>query len=170
MIIQTNQFFGVAPETLYNAYLSSSEHGSMTLDGKVMATYYRPGVGNVPTGEIGDELRSFGFTDPQGKIQYNLKATVLYLETGRLIVMKWKNGAWNLATDPALITSLESTLVLTFVKTAFGAEIQMVHANVPDYEVHIPDTGETGPLSAVVNTHWGVLYWEPMKRYFTNKK
>jgi hypothetical protein len=56
----------------------------------------------------------------------------------------------------------------TILRQRFGAEIQMAHINVPEYEVHIPDTGETGPLRAIVNTHWGMLYWEPMKRYFQN--
>ena len=42
----------------------------------------------------------------------------------------------------------------------------MVHVNVPDYEVYIPETGETEPLTTIVNTHWGLQYWEPMKKYF----
>lgn len=166
MIIQTNQFIGIAPETLYNAYLSSAEHGKMTSQGDVIAGYHRPGVGDVPTGAVGDELRAWGFKDSEGNMVHNLKATILQLVPGKLAVMTWKNLPWNLATNPALITDLESTLVLTFKKTAFGSEIQMVHINVPDYEVHIPDTGETGPLNTIVNTHWGLQYWEPMKKYF----
>jgi hypothetical protein len=99
-------------------------------------------------------------------VQHNLRATILSLVPGKLIVQRWKNIPWTLATNPALITDLESTLVLTFKKTAFGAEIQMVHVNVPDYEVHIVQTGETAPLNTIVGTHWGLQYWEPMKKYF----
>ena len=164
MITQTNQFVGVSPETLYNAYLSSDVHGKMTSEGDVIASYNRSGVGKVPIGEVGDELFAWGFTDKEGKLQYNLKATIIRLVPGRLIVMTWKNLPWGMATNPKLITDLESTLVLTFKKTAFGAEIQMVHVNVPDYEVHIPDTGETASLDSIVNTHWGLQYWEPMKK------
>ena len=166
MIIQTNQFVGVAPETLYNAYLSSEEHGKMTSKGDVIATYHRPGTGNVPTGITGDELRAWGFKDEEGHVNYYLNATILRLVPGRLIVMGWKNLPWNLTTNPELITDLESTLILTFKKTAFGSEIQMTHVNVPDYEVFIPDTGERAPLSTIINTHWGLQYWEPMKKYF----
>ncbi len=166
MIIQTNQFIGISPETLYNTYLSSEEHGKMTSQGDVIATYHRPGVGDVSVGEAGDELRAWGFTNKDGKLEYNLRATILRLVPGKLIVMSWKNLPWNLATNPKLVTDLESTLVLTFKKTAFGSEIHIVHVNVPDYEVHIPETGEIAPLNTIVNTHWGLQYWEPMKKYF----
>jgi len=44
MIIQTNQFIGVSPERLYTAYLSSEEHGKMTGQGDVIATYHRIGT------------------------------------------------------------------------------------------------------------------------------
>jgi uncharacterized protein YndB with AHSA1/START domain len=170
MIAQTHQFIGVSPETLYNAYLSSKDHSVMTNDGNTLVTYRRPGVGEVATGETGDELHAFGFTDEKGNFQDNVTGTLLRLVPGQLIVMSWKNLPWQWATDPQNTTDFESTLVLTFKKTAFGAEIQMIQVNIPDYEVHLPMTGETGPLSSIVNTHWGILYWEPMKKYFAGKK
>jgi hypothetical protein len=168
MIIQTNQFIAVSPETLYNAYLNSAEHGKMTTsgEGEDKTTWYRSGAGNVATAEIGDELRCWGFKDEKGTQVYNLKATILELVPSKLIVQTWMNLPFTLATNKEQITDLPSTLILTFKKTAFGAEIQMVHANVPDYEVHIPGTGETAPLNTIVNTHWGLQYWEPMKKYF----
>jgi hypothetical protein len=166
MIIQNNQFTGVSPETLYHAYLNATEHGKMTSSGPESTSFYRPGVGNVAIGEVGDELRAWSFKDESGNLQHNLRAPILSLVPGKLIVQRWKNIPWTLATNPALITDLESTLVLTFKKTAFGAEIQMVHVNVPDYEVHIGQTGETAPLYTIVGTHWGLQYWEPMKKYF----
>ena len=170
MIIQTNQFVGVTPEALYNAYLSSEIHGKMTSKGDVIATYYRVGTGDVATGEVGDELRAWGIKDQHGNIMYYLHATILQLVPGKLVVMSWKNLGWGLATNANLVTDLESTLVLTFKRTVLGAEIQLVHVNVPGYEVHIPDTGETEPLNTIVSTHWGLQYWEPMKKYFGSKK
>jgi hypothetical protein len=56
---------------------------------------------------------------------------------------------------------------LRFAENVAGAEIQLVQVGVPDYKVHIPPTGETGPLSQIVNTHWNLLYWEPMRGYFS---
>lgn len=168
MIIQTNQFAGISPETLYNAYLNSVEHGKMTTsgEGEELTTWNRPGVGNVANGEVGDELRCWGHKTREGKHQYNLYATILSLVPGKLIVQRWKNLPFKLATRPEEITDMESTLILTFKKTAFGAEIHMVHVNVPDYEVYIEQTREKAPLYTIVNTHWGLQYWEPMKKYF----
>ncbi len=168
MIIQTNQFVGVSPETLYNAYLNSVEHGRMTTsgEGEDKTTWYRTGVGNVPTGQVGDEIRAWGFKDQNGNQEYNMRGTVLSLVPGKLIVHRWKNRPFDMATNPKQITDMESTLVLTFKKTAFGAEIQMVHVNVPDYEVFIEQTGEKASLYTIVSTHWGLQYWGPMKKYF----
>ena len=168
MIIQTNQFMGVVPETLYNAYLNSVEHGKMTTsgEGEDKTTWHRPGAGNVATAQVGDELRCWGFKDEKGSQAYNLKATILELVPNKLVVQTWKNLPFTLTTNKEQITDMPSTLILTFKQTAFGAEIQMVHVNVPDYEVHIPQTDETAPLNTIVNTHWGLQYWEPMKKYF----
>lgn len=168
MIIQTNQFIGVSPETLYNGYLNSVEHGKITTsgEGEDKTTWYRPGVGNVAIAQVGDELRCWGFKDEKGSQVYNLKATILELVPNKSIVQTWKNLPFTLATNKEQITDMPSTLILTFKKTAFDAEIQIVHVNVPDYEVNIPATGETAPLNTIVNTHWGLQYWEPMKKYF----
>ena len=108
--IQTIQFRGIPAEKLYNAYLSSVEHGKMTTSGE------------------GEDK--------------------------------------TLATNKDLVTDLPSTLVLRFKATAFGSEIQMAHINVPDYEVFIEQTGEKDTLGKIINTHWGLQYWEPMQKYF----
>lgn len=167
-LIQTIQFVGVSPETLYNAYLSSADHGKMTTsgDGEDKTTWFRPGFGNVPTGKVGDELRCWGFTDQSGNQLYNLKAPVLELVPDKLIVQTWKNIPFTLATNKALVTDTPSTLVLSFRKTALGSEIHMVHINVPDYEVFIEQTGEKDALGNIINTHWGLQYWEPMQKFF----
>jgi uncharacterized protein YndB with AHSA1/START domain len=165
MIAQTAHFPGVSPETLFNAYLSSQEHSAMTA-GSRPASFFRPGEGEVARGKEGDELRAFGFTDPDGQTQFALTAKILQLVPGKLIVLAWKNFVWNFALDAGEVTDLNSTVVLTFRKTIAGAEIQLVQVNVPDYKVSVPDTGEVDPLSSIVNTHWNLLYWEPMRSYF----
>jgi hypothetical protein len=165
LIVQTAQFTGVDPEALYHAYLSSTEHSAMTA-GSRPAFFSRPAEGAVAHGQAGDELFAFGYSGPDGQAQFSLTAKIVQLVPGKVIVLTWKNMVWNFALDPNEVTDLDSTVVLTFHKNLAGAEIQLVHVNVPDYKVSVPETGETGPLSAIVNTHWSLLYWEPMKRYF----
>jgi uncharacterized protein YndB with AHSA1/START domain len=165
MIAQTVQFTGISPETLYTAYLSSREHSAMTA-GSRPACYFRPEVGEVAHGQEGDELRAFGEADPDGQPHFSLHARIVQLVPGRLIVLAWKNMVWNYALDTSEITDLDSTVVLTFKQNLAGAEIQLVQANVPDYKVRVPETGEIGALSSIVNTHWNLLYWEPMRAYF----
>ena len=167
-LIQTIQFASVSPETLYNAYLNSVENAKMTTSGEGAdkTTWYRPGTGNVSTAQLGDELRCWGFKDEKGNQVYNLKAAVLELVPGKLIVQSWKNLPFTLATNKELVTDTPSILVLTFRKTAFGSEIHMAHINVPDYEVFIEQTGEKDALGNIINTHWGLQYWEPMQRFF----
>jgi hypothetical protein len=166
LIVQTAQFTGVTPEALYAAYLSAKDHSAMTADGSQRTVFSRPSEGEVVHGQEGDELRAFGLAGPDGAVQFSLTATIVRLVPARLIVMAWKNKVWNMALDPNDITDLDSTVVLTFRTNMAGAEIQLVQANVPDYKVSIPETGEVGPLSVIVNTHWSLLYWEPMRRYF----
>ena len=94
-----------------------------------------------------------------------MTAKILQLVPGRVITLAWKTLPWTFAVNPNDVTDLGSTVVLTFQQNMVGAEIQLVQANVPDYKVAIPETGEIGTLSAIVNTHWSLLYWEPMRRY-----
>jgi uncharacterized protein YndB with AHSA1/START domain len=165
MISQTAHFVGLTPDALYDAYLSSKVHSAMTANARP-ATFFRSHVGEVPNGAEHDELRAFGFPGPDGKIHFFLKAQILQLIPKKKIVLSWKNQSWNLAVDQKEVTDLPSTVVLSFRTNAEGAEIQLVQADVPDYKVKIPASGEVGPLSTLVNTHWNVLYWEPMRRYF----
>jgi uncharacterized protein YndB with AHSA1/START domain len=165
MIVQTAQFTGSNPDTLYDAYLSSATHSAMTA-GARPATFRRPGHGDVPDGNEGDELVAFGAQSEDGDTIYSLSARILRLVPKRLIVLSWRNMAWDQALDPDEITDLASTVELTFVANFAGAEVRLVQGNVPSYRVRIPDTGEVGPLEQIVNTHWSVLYWDPMRRFF----
>jgi len=93
----------------------------------------------VAVGELGDELRAFGEAGADGELRYALRARLLHVVPCRLIVL---------------------------VANCAGAEVRLNHIDVPNYKVRVPDTGEVGPLSAIVNTHWSLLYWEPMREYF----
>ena len=165
---QTIQFNGASAEALYRAYLSSAQHAAMTVDGTYAATYRRGG-NDVDTGAVGDELRAIGPATDDGNVQYSVSARVLELVPDRLIVLSWKNKAWDLAVDPGEVTDLPSTLVLTFTGNFMGAEIHLSQTNIPSYKVRIPETGEIGPLSEIVDRHWNILYWDPMRQYFANR-
>jgi hypothetical protein len=164
---QTIQFNGASAQALYRAYLSSDQHAAMTLDGTYAATYRRRGV-DVDIGAVGDELRAIGPPADDGTVQYSVSARVLELVADRLIVLLWKNKAWDLAVEPGEVTDLPSTLVLTFASNFMGAEIHLSQTNIPSYQVQIPKTGEIGPLSEIVDRHWNILYWDPMRQYFAN--
>jgi len=164
---QTIQFNGVSAQALYCAYLSSAQHAAMTVDGTYAATYRRRGD-DLDTGAVGDELRAIGPTADNGNVQYSVSARVLELLPKRLIVLSWKNKAWDLAVEPSEVTDLPSTLVLTFTANFMGAEIHLSQTNIPNYQVRIPETGEIGPLSEIVDRHWNILYWDPMRQYFAN--
>lgn len=168
LIVQTAHFPGVSPDTLYHAYLSSSEHSAMTADRRP-AVFFRPNEGEVAHGQEGDELRAFGFPGLDGPTQYSVHAKILQLVPGKVIVLTWKNKAWKDALDPSEITDLDSTVILTFRKNLAGAEIQLVQANVPEYTIRLPETGEVDSLRSIVNTHWNLLYWEPMRQYFQKR-
>ena len=94
MIVQTAQFTGVDPDTLYDAYLSSATHSAMTA-GARPATFRRPGLGDVPHGNEGDELVAFGTKGEDGQTTFSLGARMLRLVPKRLIVMSWRNMAWD---------------------------------------------------------------------------
>jgi len=71
--------------------------------------------------EVGDELRAIGAVGPDGETRYSLHARILALVTGRLIVMAWKNAAWEAALDPGDVSDLPSTVTLTF-KAKVGSQ------------------------------------------------
>ena len=186
MIAQTAVFFGTTPERLYQAFLSAREHQAMTLDGARPAQFCRPNVGEIERPAAGDELGAIGLTAPDGGSMFVVQATILELVPSTRIVLGWQNAGWKLALDPRKVSSVPSTAILLFKKNVAGAEIQLVQVGVPDYEVRLPVVleelsdipraqraaaegapgGEVGPLSTLVNTHWSLVYWEPMKRYF----
>jgi hypothetical protein len=65
---------------------------------------------------------------------------------------------------------MASIVALTFARNVAGTEVRLAQTNVPDYRVRLPDTGETGPLNRIVNTHWSLIYWEPIRCYFVRNQ
>jgi uncharacterized protein YndB with AHSA1/START domain len=115
---------------------------------------------------VGDELHAFGVSGPDGQLRYSLFAQILALVPNRQIVLSWKNKAWGDAIDPSDGDDLASIVVLTFADNFLGAEIGLVQVGVPNYKIRLVETGEAGPASEIVNRHWSVLYWDPMRNYF----
>lgn len=159
-VIQSAEFPGLTPQQLYDAYLSSKDHAAMT---GFPATYYRPSSkSDVAIGQEGDELHAFGMTGADGKLHYLIHGRILRLIPGHVVVMSWSAATWSLPDDAPVP---ESELVLTFRKTAEGAEIRLVQANVPD----LPGGSAMGDGATepdAVNTNWYYRYWEPMQKYF----
>lgn len=165
MISQTAHFPGLTPERLYSAFLSAEDHAAMTADGRQHVIYQRPDGTSTDGPQAGDRLLAFGQPGGDGAVGYRLTALLLDLVPSERIVMEWRTAAWDAATGTATGPAT-SVVVLRFADNVAGAEIRLDQVGVPAYEVHLPDTGERGPLESIVNTHWNLLYWEPMRKYF----
>ncbi|HSC48541.1 MAG TPA: SRPBCC domain-containing protein [Gammaproteobacteria bacterium] len=166
-IQQTIQFPGVAPEAIYQAYMSSQGHAAMT---GFPATFYRPSThAEVAVGQEGDELRAFRLTGPDGKPTYFITGTILKLVPGKEIVTSWRATAWDQGPKPGDGTDLACILVLTLRPMQGGTELQLVQVNIPDFpDVAASDAASAGVVSetAAVNSHWYFRYWAPMQKYF----
>lgn len=155
-LAQTVTFDGTTPEELYELLATADTHAAIT--GKP-ASFVRGGK-RLAKLEVGAELQAFGGA---------LTARVIDLVPGKRLVLSWSTFAWGLAVTKEEKTDLPSILVLAFRKTAAGAQIELVQANVPDYTVRLPD-GETGALSALVNTHWNTLYWDRLRDHLKARR
>jgi uncharacterized protein YndB with AHSA1/START domain len=169
MISQTAHFVGLTPERLYEAFLSATQHAAMTADGRQLVSFRKPDGSVTDTPQVGDQLLAFGqLPADDGPIEYRLTARLLDLVPAERIVMAWKTAAWHAALDPRDENPDDTSIVvLRFGANMAGAEILLDHVGVPRYPVALSDTGERGPLEEIVNTHWNLLYWEPMKRYLS---
>ncbi len=165
---QTIHFPGASADGLFELYATSKGHKAVT---GLPASYKTPAGAPSKRAEIGGSLDAFCFESDQCA----LKARILDMSSGKgvhSITMAWWNFGWVSAIDPADLTvegrgAPDSTLVLTFRDTLRGAQIELVHVNVPDFKVRIPNpdnTEEIGPLSTIVNTHWNTLYWDGFRR------
>ncbi len=122
---QTTFFKNTTPERLYEIYMSPKEHGKM-IRAKV---------------SIKNE-EGMRFKAHDGWII----GKNLQLIPGKLIVQSWRGKDWRK-------NEMDSTLILKFCKVKGGAEISMVHANVPERYAKDIDQG------------WDQYYWKNMKEY-----
>jgi hypothetical protein len=68
-----------------------------------------------------------------------------------MIVQSWRGNVWKEA-------DLDSILILTFRKTAQGAQIDLVHANIPEHA-----------YDKVNEQAWHERYWKPWKVYLAQR-
>ena len=122
-VIQRIQF-NATPETLYAIYMDPRKHAK-AIGSKVRL---------VP--KEGGRFSAFGM----------LEGRFLLLEKGKRIVQTWRGMHWK-KSDP------DSILILTFKKTPGGAEIMLVHAQVPEHDYKGIQQG------------WPTHYWRPWKKY-----
>ncbi len=119
--IQQSVEIAASPGQLYSTYLDSRKHGAV-FGGKASIN---PKVGG----------RFSAFSG-------GLSGKILHLVRNEAIIQTWRSSGWS-KTIP------DSVLILTFSKTAKGAQVSMVHANVPDKDV------------AGVRKGWNDFYWKP---------
>lgn len=159
MIVHTAHFAGSTPRQLYQAFLSAEQNSGMTADGRQVVAFRRAGAEVAAGPRAGDELLAFGRRGADGTIEFRLEATLLELIPERRIVTSCRTAAWDAAVVPRSGEApAPSIVVLEFAPNLLGAELRLAQVGVPQYEVRLPDTGEQGPLEAMVNTHWSVLY------------
>jgi len=125
--IRQQEFFpGVTSQAIYDAFLDGKKHSKMT-GGKATSD---PHVG----GE---------FTAWDGYIF----GKYLELDPGVKIVQTWETTEWPEGAEP-------SRLEWTFAAVKDGAEVTMLHSNVPASQAESYRQG------------WTDYYWTPMKEYF----
>jgi activator of HSP90 ATPase len=119
-----------APAKLYQMFIDSAQHTAAT------------GMPAKISPRVGGKWSAFG-----GMIL----GKTLVLIPNRMIVQTWRSSEWKKA-DP------DSILVVTFEKSAGGAQVDVVHVGVPDYD-------QDG-----VTKGWVKFYWEPWKVYLAARK
>ncbi|MEP3279154.1 MAG: hypothetical protein ABJN26_25410 [Stappiaceae bacterium] len=165
---QTVHFPEANADTLFELYATAEGHTQIT--GLPVAFKSADGA-DTDKAEVGGVLDAFCF-EP-GKCGLNARILDISSANGvHTITLSWWNFDWVSAIDPGDLTvegrgAPDSTVVMTFRDTLRGAQIELVHVNVPDFKVRIPNpdkTEELGYLSTIVNTHWNTLYWDGFRR------
>ena len=123
--IQQRVRFNVSPGRLFNLYLDSRQHSVATRAKAVVSK------------RVGGKFSAFDGT---------ISGRFLAIVPNRMIVQLWRSKHWK-------ETDLDSVLVLTFSQTRRGAQIDLVHANVP---AHDHDGVTRG---------WEKYYWKPWRVY-----
>jgi activator of HSP90 ATPase len=124
--IQQSVEFEVCPETLFETYVDSRKHSAST------------GAPAKLGRKAGAKFIAFDGA---------LLGKNLLVLPNQMIVQAWRADHWK-ASDS------DSILVLTFTRTARGARIDLVHANVPEHD------------HRGVSEGWRKYYWNPWRAYF----
>jgi len=122
--------FSLPPKKLYKFYMDSKLHTELI------------GSKAVVSSEAGSRFSAFGG---------DLKGKMLDAKNGKMIIQTWRASNWDKDV-------LDSILILIFNEIETGTELEMIHANVPDFET-------TG-----VKEGWNSYYWKPWKAYIKKMK
>lgn len=128
--IQQAVRFRASPEELFEIYVDSKKHSAAT------------GAPARISRKVGGTFTAF-----DGMLQ----GKNLLVVPKRMIVQAWRAKHWKPA-DP------DSILILTFSKAPGGGQIDLVHANVPEYD------------HRGVRKGWPKYYWKPWKAYLARRK
>jgi activator of HSP90 ATPase len=124
-VIQQSVEFDASPETLYEMYIDSRKHSKAT------------GQPAKLSRKVGAAFAAFSGT---------LRGKNLLVVPKKMIVQSWRATQWKKA-DP------DSILILTFTKTPSGGRVDLVHANIPEYD------------HKGVTEGWEKYYWGPWRTY-----
>ncbi len=128
--IQQRVKFNASPARLFKLYMDSRRHSA--------ATHAKAVVSRRPGGR---------FSAFDGMITGKMLAIV----SNHMIVQAWRAKHWKK-------TDLDSTLVLTFREIKRGAQIDLVHVNVPEHDHNGVKKG------------WVRYYWKPWRAYLAKGK
>ena len=123
--IQQSVRFAATPEKLFEMYLDSKQHSA--------STGGRAKLSRKPGGKFtawNEQLRGHN----------------LLIIPNRMIVQAWRSTHWKASES-------DSILILEFSEAAGGAQVDLVHVNVPQHD------------HKGVRKGWPAYYWKPWKKY-----
>lgn len=128
-ITQTVKFKGATAKELYNLYMNPKQHAAAT-DAPVEITK-----------KAGEKWKAY---------KGMLRGKNLLVSANKMVVQTWRARSFGTGTP-------DSVLTLRFVDTDEGAQVEMVHALVPD-EVH-----------PSVKKGWNDHYWKKWRSYLKKR-
>jgi activator of HSP90 ATPase len=123
-LIQQRVRFRVSPGRLFEMYVDSKKHSEST------------GMAARISRKVGGKFRGFAGA---------LEGKNLLIVPGKQIVQLWRATHWK--------KEDWSILILTFRRVKDGAEIDLVHVGVPEYDYK------------GVREGWPKYYWKPWRKY-----
>lgn len=128
-IQQTVSFKGATAKSLYNLYMNSKLHTEVS------------GAPAEISKKAGEPFKVAGG---------NIKGKNLHVQANKMVVQTWRAKGWDRKLPDSILT-------LYFEDTDDGAQVQMIHALVPDDQ------------QAEVKKGWNDYYWKPWKGYLKTK-